>query len=166
MTADEQTLKNDWLWILNKVRDYSPATIDSLKDIGFEVTELKAKNGIGERAAEFETGGTTLKPKYVLRVQPDYFSFKKEIQISVLLHELGHGIVISDYVTVGDLDGLKKYEKDNNGHNDEWWDIVTDLESYFPNVKVTEILDLNNDDIYETTLSEGKVSRRGFVWMF
>lgn len=141
---DELQVQEDWEFVLSRVRELNPELIDFLKSIPVHYIP-----GL-DCAANFTVNPDKTKETVCLNVSEKYFELTVPVAISVLLHELGHAMIVIKHLLDGDIEGYLNYCDDSEGHNMAWWNLVHKLETYFgKDVVVKEELILDDPSIYE-----------------
>lgn len=141
----EEQLREDWDFILDAVRSIEPGVIESLRDIDINYVDTIVDRNDNERVAEFDP------IQLSLNVSDIYFRLKPNLAAGVLLHELGHAVIVARYIRGGNGADLVKYAEDCKGHNQEWIDLCKQFEGCFKNVKVPITLNLSDPSIYAQT---------------
>ena len=142
---DVAQLRDDWEFVLDTVRSIDPAVIDILRNININYVDTIEDHNGNKRVAEFDP------IQLSLNVSDIYFRLKPDIAAGVLLHELGHAVIVARYIRGGNGVDLIKYAEDCKGHNQEWVDLCKQFEDCFKNVKVPITLNLSDPDIYAQT---------------
>lgn len=141
----EGQLRDDWDFVLDAVRSVDPSVIESLRDIDINYVDTIVDRNDNERVAEFDP------IQLSLNVSDIYFRLKPNLAVGVLLHELGHAVIVARYIRGGNGADLVKYAEDCKGHNQEWVDLCKQFEGCFKNVKVPITLNLSDPSIYAQT---------------
>ena len=142
---DVAQLRDDWEFVLDTVRSIDPAVIDILRNININYVDTIEDHNGNKRVAEFDP------IQLSLNVSDIYFRLKPDIAAGVLLHELGHAVIVARYIRGGNGADLVKYAEDCKGHNQEWVDLCKQFEGCFKNVKVPITLNLSDPSIYAQT---------------
>lgn len=143
---DVAQLRDDWEFVLDTVRSIDPAVIDILRNININYVDTIEDHNGNKRVAEFDP------IQLSLNVSDIYFRLKPDIAAGVLLHELGHAVIVARYIRGGNGADLVKYAEDCKGHNQEWVDLCKQFEGCFKNVKVPITLNLSDSSIYAQTM--------------
>lgn len=142
---DVAQLRDDWDFVLDTVRSIDPAVIDILRNININYVDTIEDHNGNKRVAEFDP------IQLSLNVSDIYFRLIPDIAAGVLLHELGHAVIVARYIRGGNGADLVKYAEDCKGHNQEWVDLCKQFEGCFKNVKVPITLNLSDPSIYAQT---------------
>lgn len=142
---DVAQLRDDWEFVLDTVRSIDPAVIDILRNININYVDTIEDHNGNKRVAEFDP------IQLSLNVSDIYFRLKPDIAAGVLLHELGHAVIVARYIRGGNGADLVRYAENCKGHNQEWVDLCKQFEGCFKNVKVPITLNLSDPSIYAQT---------------
>lgn len=157
---DDSIIEKFFQKILTQVESVDPFVIQYLQKI-----PVKCREDLYDCIAQI----VRKDQGFVLEVNDDIFLLKRDIAISVILHEIAHAIIMINLLTKNDVDGYYAYcNSEDEGHNAEWEALTKELASHFGNIPVAKTIDMDDDNIYENTeeLTESRLreaSKRRFI---